>query len=106
MNGLSADKLRLLLQPREKPQMTNKEKIGPEAEVEDFGASTAEISSTKVSSAPLALTTGGFRNNIVLATLQDSTRAAWKEVQVMYSYPSSHRVRTTLDGVPLKLVFN
>ena len=34
-----------------------------------------------------------FRDNVVLATLQDGTMGKWKEAQVAYSYPLEHKVR-------------
>ena len=35
-----------------------------------------------------------FRDNVVLATLQDGTMGKWKEAQVAYSYPLEHKVRS------------
>ena len=36
-----------------------------------------------------------FRDNVVLATLQDGTMGKWKEAQVAYSYPLEHKVRAS-----------
>ena len=35
-----------------------------------------------------------FRDNQVLATLNDGTRGLWKTAHVMYSYPLPHKVRS------------
>ena len=35
-----------------------------------------------------------FRDNVVLATLQDGTMGKWREAQVAYSYPLEHKVRS------------
>ena len=37
-----------------------------------------------------------FRDNVVLATLQDGTMGKWKEAQVAYSYPLEHKVRASV----------
>lgn len=109
MNGLSADKLRLLLQPVD----------GEDAAADGDGAllpggvpgkdsqdrDDGQDATTSLrrrsdrdgnrnrphSSQSTAVDT--FRQNVPLTTVKDSTRGQWKDVQVMYSYPSRHRVR-------------
>jgi hypothetical protein len=39
-----------------------------------------------------------FRESVVLASLQDSTRGQWRQAQVLYSYPRSHKV--ILEAIP------
>jgi hypothetical protein len=34
-----------------------------------------------------------FRDSVILATIQDSTRGLWREAQIMYSFPLQHKVR-------------
>lgn len=95
MNGLSADKLRLLLQPYEESE------IDPETDDQtaetgdnpfalDFNKSNRKGSSS--SKDQDGKDKFDFRDNMVLATLKDSTRGEWKSAQVMYSFPSSHKV--------------
>ena len=38
-----------------------------------------------------------FRDNQVLATLNDGTRGLWKTAHVMYSYPLPHKVQNFLN---------
>ena len=66
LEGLSADRLRVLLHPVEHL-------------VEDFGVTS-------------------FDNDVVLATLMDSTRGEWKVAQVLYTYPTQHTL--ILEAIP------
>ena len=81
MDGLSADKLRVLLHPtKDKKMETNDNK-----KVDEDNANF-EIQETKESMEQ------AFRDNMVLATLQDGTRGKWKTAQVMYSFALPHKV--------------
>ena len=86
MNGLSADKLRVLLQPvkEEKIQIQAQDRMDDEKEPETEREATSAVSKQDFE--------GSFRENQVLATLQDGTRGLWKAAQVMYSFPLKHRV--------------
>lgn len=87
MNGLSADKLRVIL--------------SPEAEGEDEG-STIELDtlgSRRLASAGWTDMLDdhiGFLDNIVLTTIHDRTdslgQGGWAEVQVLYTFPTNHKV--------------
>ncbi len=94
MDGLSADKLRVLLHP-ELPAAAGSKKsdsslaLDNESLRED-GARLAVVDEV------ITLTKENFelnfRDNQVLGSLQDGTRGLWKAAQVMYSYPMPHKV--------------
>ncbi len=100
MNGLSADKLRVLLHLYKEENEVNGSK--GDDDFEDFGISGALKSKDRdddniLSTSPAALTSMNFfRDNVVLASLQDSTRGEWREAHVMYTFPDSHKVHYTL----------
>ncbi len=84
MDGLSTDKLRLLLQPVDGGDEDGGDSGGrSDDSAEDDDGKRKEGESGKID----------FRNNVVLATLQDGTRGEWKQAQVAYSYPLEHKVR-------------
>ena len=99
MNGLSADKLRLLLQPYEPSEShpeteEQRDEDGDNPFALDFNKSNRQGSSqTKDKDGKDKF---DFRDNMVLATLKDSTRGDWKSAQVMYSFPSTHKVCSIL----------
>ena len=82
MDGLSADKLRVLLHPV-------KELKDEEDTVEADDVIEDEKSVEMISKEVFELQ---FKDNKVLATLNDGTRGLWKSAQVMYSYPLPHKV--------------
>ena len=79
MDGLSADKLRVLLHPVKdtKDEEETEDVIEDEKSVEMISKEVFELQ---------------FKDNKVLATLNDGTRGLWKSAQVMYSYPLPHKV--------------
>ena len=79
MDGLSADKLRVLLHPVKdtKDETDTEDVIEDEKSVEMISKEVFELQ---------------FKDNKVLATLNDGTRGLWKSAQVMYSYPLPHKV--------------
>ena len=81
MDGLSADKLRVLLHPTK----DTKKETNDNKKVDEDNANF-EIQETKESMEQ------AFRDNMVLATLQDGTRGKWKTAQVMYSFALPHKV--------------
>ena len=81
MDGLSADKLRVLLHP---VKDTKDEDENTEDVTEDEEKSVEMISKEVFELQ--------FKDNKVLATLNDGTRGLWKSAQVMYSYPLPHKV--------------
>ena len=80
MDGLSADKLRVLLHPVKKEKRDIK--LEESDENEKFDLQVAKEAMEKA-----------FRDNMVLASLQDGTRGKWKTAQVMYSFALPHKVR-------------
>ena len=79
MDGLSADKLRVLLHPVA-PEETDKKAL--------ISSTTANPDDQdKFHEKEL-----NFGDNLALATLSDGTRGLWKTAQVMYSYPLQHKV--------------
>ena len=80
MDGLSADKLRVLLHP-----------IKEKKEVETLKENDKEIMKFDLQKAKEVMEQD-FRDNMVLATLQDGTRGKWKTAQVMYSFALPHKV--------------
>ena len=82
MDGLSADKLRVLLNPIKDEMKADKVKKDDDGEVDRF-----DVQETKESMEE------EFRDIMVLATLQDGTRGLWKTAQVMYSFAMPHKVR-------------
>ena len=85
MDGLSADKLRVLLHPVKESE--NKD----EKEMEDGGEENDNEKSVEMVSKEVFELE--FKDNKVLATLKDGTMGLWKSAQVMYSYPLPHKVR-------------
>lgn len=83
MDGLSVDKLRVLLHPA-------KEEKKADIEEEDENKELIIISKEEFEA--------DFRDNQVLATLKDGTRGLWKAAQVMYSYPLPHSL--ILEAIP------
>ena len=85
MDGLSANKLRVLLHPvKELPVDNSDEELeGEEKSVEMVSKEVFELE---------------FKDNKVLATLNDGTRGLWKSAQVMYSYPLPHKL--ILEAIP------
>ena len=81
MDGLSADKLRVLLHPVKDTK--DEDDVDTEVVIED------EKSVEMISKEVFELQ---FKDNKVLATLNDGTRGLWKSAQVMYSYPLPHKV--------------
>ena len=81
MDGLSADKLRVLLHPvkdlKDDEETIDDDVIEDEKSVEMISKEVFELQ---------------FKDNKVLATLNDGTRGLWKSAQVMYSYPLPHKV--------------
>ena len=81
MDGLSADKLRVLLHPvkdtKDEDEVNTEDVIEDEKSVEMISKEVFELQ---------------FKDNKVLATLNDGTRGLWKSAQVMYSYPLPHKV--------------
>ena len=81
MDGLSADKLRVLLHPvkdtKDEDEVDTEDVIEDEKSVEMISKEVFELQ---------------FKDNKVLATLNDGTRGLWKSAQVMYSYPLPHKV--------------
>ena len=81
MDGLSADKLRVLLHPvkdtKDEDEIDTEDVIEDEKSVEMISKEVFELQ---------------FKDNKVLATLNDGTRGLWKSAQVMYSYPLPHKV--------------
>ena len=94
MDGLSADKLRVLLHPV-------KELKDEEENAEDDDVIEDEKSVEMISKEVFELQ---FRDNKVLATLNDGTRGLWKSAQVMYSYPLPHKV-TIFAPKPLQAFY-
>ena len=86
MDGLSANKLRVLLHPV---------KELPDDEKRDTDEDLEEKSVEMVSKEVFELE---FKDNKVLATLNDGTRGLWKSAQVMYSYPLPHKL--ILEAIP------
>ena len=82
MDGLSVDKLRVLMQP-----VTNKAKQNVKEDTSEDDTEDAEVIV-----APKENFEINFRDNQVLATLNDGTRGLWKTAHVMYSYPLPHKV--------------
>ena len=85
MDGLSADKLRVLLNPIKEEKKAVKVKKDNDDDVDRF-----DVQETKESMEE------EFRDIMVLATLQDGTRGLWKTAQVMYSFAMPHKVRKCL----------
>lgn len=90
-DGLSPDKLRLLLHPVKDDDFEHADSIG------DSGSSLSDLligldktKAVRENKAPS--TSMDFRENTVLATIQDSTRGEWKTAQVMYSYHDIHQI--------------
>ena len=81
MDGLSANKLRVLLHPVKESE--KKDEILDEEEDEK----SVEMVSKEVFEME-------FKDNKVLAELNDGTSGRWKSAQVMYSYPLPHKVST------------
>ena len=82
MDGLSADKLRVLLHPiKEKKAEDQTSKENNDKEEMKFDLQKAK-----------EVMEQDFRDNMVLATLQDGTRGKWKTAQVMYSFALPHKV--------------
>ena len=80
MDGLSADKLRVLLHP-----IKEKKEVEPSKENSDK-EDKFDLQKAK------EVMEQDFRDNMVLATLQDGTRGKWKTAQVMYSFALPHKV--------------
>ena len=81
MDGLSADKLRVLLHP-----IKEKKEVEPSKENSDKEEMKFDLQKAK------EVMEQDFRDNMVLATLQDGTRGKWKTAQVMYSFALPHKV--------------
>ena len=81
MDGLSADKLRVLLHP-----IKEKKELEPSKEISDKEETKFDLQKAK------EVMEQDFRDNMVLATLQDGTRGKWKTAQVMYSFALPHKV--------------
>ena len=83
MDGLSVDKLRVLLQP-----ITEVDKKQDKFETTEDNIEDVEV----IDLAPKENFEITFKDNQVLATLNDGTRGLWKTAHVMYSYPLPHKV--------------
>ena len=81
MDGLSADKLRVLLHPIKEKKEVKTSKENSDKEEMKFDLQKAK-----------EVMEQDFRDNMVLATLQDGTRGKWKTAQVMYSFALPHKV--------------
>ncbi len=98
MNGLSADKLRVLLHPVPE-DLEVEDKDGGELSDELTSRDRDDDDRRRNRDKPNQLELSkenfelNFRHNQVLASLQDGTRGMWKTAQVMYSYPLPHKVR-------------
>ena len=97
MDGLSADKLRVLLHPvpeqREEKSAENDEDDGNKKNDRnrdrDDNRRDRDKTAEELSKEEFEL---NFKHNQVLASLQDGTRGQWKTAQVMYSFPLPHKV--------------
>ncbi len=90
MNGLSADKLRLLLQPEpeeeEDEDVETDDDLGEDANPFGFNSRPRDNDDDNKG------TVFDLREHTELAELKDSTRGEWKAAQVMYSFPARHKV--------------
>eukprot|EP00095_Tigriopus_kingsejongensis_P002562 snap_masked-scaffold309_size213625-processed-gene-1.10 protein:Tk02562 transcript:snap_masked-scaffold309_size213625-processed-gene-1.10-mRNA-1 annotation:"hypothetical protein G5I_00476" len=89
MDGLSPDKLRLLLHPVNKDMddhSSNENSSQSESSITDLFNS---LDKKKIATETAQM---DFRENTVLATIQDGTRGKWRTAQVMYSYPQNHKI--------------
>ena len=90
MDGLSSDKLRMLLHPVDEDDLAG----GNEAsDDETSGGENSDGSDDENAGSSGDDMDFDFRDNVVLATLQDGTRGKWMEAQVMYSFAKPHKVR-------------
>jgi len=87
MDGLSAYKLRVLLHP-----IKEKKEVEPSKENSDKEEMKFDLQKAK------EVMEQDFRDNMVLATLQDGTRGKWKTAQVMYSFALPHKI--ILEAIP------
>ena len=110
MDGLSADKLRVLLYPYDENEDAgdDADAFGAEdfdvADVDESGEASGGDNLKDIILGPKRGNTGtgsgsggsgmDFRESVVLASLHDSTRGEWKGAQVLYSYPGTHKVHT------------
>ena len=90
MDGLSSDKLRMLLHPMDEEFLDDdaSDDDGEDGDDESDGGGGDDKASIN--------SKFDFRDNVVLATLQDGTRGKWMETQVMYSYAKPHKVSSHL----------
>jgi len=92
MDGLSADKMKVLLHPHDDNSLMKEE----EAHHSDDKLMIND--NTRVESNHPSTDFLSFKDSIVLSTMQDSTRGKWKRAQVMYSYPAAHKI--VLEALP------
>ena len=91
MDGLSVDKLRVLLQPVTSEDKKIDDKKDNSETIEDKDSEGFEVIEIAPPKENFQI---NFRDNQVLATLNDGTRGLWKTAHVMYSYPLPHKVRS------------
>ena len=95
IDGLSADKLRLLLHPVDEDEEEDKDEdevAKDDSDGDDDAQDLFTALSNKAKAKEAEKDMMDFRQNKVLASLQDSTRGDWRTAQVMYSFPSKHKV--------------
>ena len=76
MDGLSADKMKVLLQPYDKNSFSQEESDSNNKLI---------LTDTKDESNHPSTDFQSFKDSTVLTTMQDSTRGKWKRAQVLYS---------------------
>jgi len=95
MDGLSVDKLRVLLQPVTSEDKKKDDKKDNSETIEDKDSEGFEVIEIAPPKENFQI---NFRDNQVLATLNDGTRGLWKTAHVMYSYPLPHKI--ILEAIP------
>ena len=91
MDGLSSDKLRMLLHPVDDDDGFD-EGAGDGNDGAGDGDDKDGGGDGQMALRSASGSTFDFRDNVVLATLQDGTMGKWMEAQVMYSYAKPHKV--------------
>ncbi len=102
MHGLSADKLRVLLHPTDEVKKTDEDDDKKDDDDDEFAVDSVSATLKREDDLTDDSDSGeeakkknkmDFRESVVLTSLQDSTRGEWKSTEVLYSYPSTHKVK-------------
>ena len=100
MDGLSADKLRVLLIPSLEDEEDDDITLDYDDDAEDFDVNAGlnrrngkQRNDKNEGDEEEKEKRMGLEGSMVLATVSDVTRGEWKTAQVMYSYHGRHRVR-------------